>query len=306
MISSKYLDFFAKNCNERYLVLCGGRRSAKTWSTFQYLYALLSLTPLKCTVLTFSYGTMQATLEDFQRCLNLDVVGKKLGYVCELSNGSVFQFTHCDKASKALGTQCDILFINESCNLPEDVFDTYDLGARHQVILNYNPTAVAWSDKLVKEDTHNFLRTTFKDNSFLTQAQLDAFEQLRIRAEAPNASILDKYNYDVYYCGKQASASGLVYPRVRRISDAEYKAIPSDEYLGIDFGFSVDGDPTALVGTKIYEDRIYAKEYFCQKGLIEDEDIIKILKNNNNEIVCNIHEPFIPKQISQRNRRYSS
>ncbi|MCQ2973603.1 MAG: response regulator [Bacteroidales bacterium] len=40
------------------------------------------------------------------------------------------------------------------------------------------------------------------------------------------------------------------------------------------------------------------------RGENEYSDFIKILKNNNNEIVCNIHEPFIPKQISQRNRRY--
>lgn len=279
-IGNKYSDFFKQNCRERYLIMCGGRRSAKTFSTFAYLYAIALLTKIKVIVLTFSFDTLKATIEDFSDSLNLEVIGRKTGYECELSNGSVFQFNHCNMPTKALGTKCDYLFINESCNLPEEVFDAYNLGARQQVICNYNPTSVAWSDKLINEDGVNFLRTTWQDNNYLTDAQIKSFDELRIRFENPNHSILDEYNYYVFYLGEQCKASGMIFPKLQIISDYEYESVPTEEYLGLDFGFAVDGDPTALVGVKIYDDIVWVKEYMCEQGLVYNEELYQKIINN--------------------------
>lgn len=279
-ISSKYAEFFVKNCRNRYLIMCGGRRSGKTYSTFAYLYSIAILSKIKIVVLTFSYTTLKATMEDFTNSLNLQVVARKTGYECQLGNGSIFQFVNCDKSTKALGTQCDILFINESCNLPVEVFDTFNLGARYQVIMNYNPTSTAWSDKLISIDSENFIRTTWRDNEYITEAQRESFEELKRRFETPNHSILDEYNYFVYYKGEQCKATGMVYPKLKIISDLEYRTIPSDEYVGLDFGFSVDGDETAMVGCKIYDDEIYYKEYIYEKGLIDNDELAKKIYNN--------------------------
>lgn len=279
-IPPKYMDFFVRNYDERFLILQGGRRSAKTYSTFMFLYLLCSgKERLHIQVATPTYSLLQATIQDFQDCLGITVQGSKvLGDYAKTDNGSIFEFISYDKPEKAVGRKCDYLFINESIFLPESVFITLVQGVRYGIILNYNPVATAWSDKYIAEDRHNFLITTWRDNPYLTEYQKEEFENLKKRALSPNATILDTFYYKTYYLGEFSDMGGKVFNQIFTCTDEDFEKIPIKEVYGLDFGLVNGRDQTALVAVKIYDNCIYAKELIYSDMLAKDEDLSYELK----------------------------
>lgn len=278
-IPQKYLEFFIRNFDERFLILQGGRRSGKTYSTFQFLYLLCSGTErFHIQVATPTYSLLQATIQDFRDCIGLPVQGSKLlGDYAQTPNGSIFEFISYDKPEKAVGRKCDYLFLNESIFLPESVFITLIQGVRNGIILNYNPVASAWSDKYIAEDRHNFLKTTWKDNPYLTDYQKEEFENLKKRALSPTATILDQFYYKTYYLGDFTEVGGKVFTQIFTCTDEEFDKIDSYPSYGMDFGLVNGGDQTALVCVKIKDNCLYAKQLIYSNNLAKDEDLAKEL-----------------------------
>lgn len=187
----------------------------------------------------------------------------------------MWKFMHLDSKEKAQGTMCDILFVNEALNVKQEVLDTIAPGVRLFTVYNLNPTKRA--RLLEKSTADNTLVTTFKDNPYLTEAQLQEFEGMRERAMRPNATRYDTYMYNVYYLGQFAQLSGQVFPPPTVCSFDEYRQIPAKECVGIDFGFAMDGDPTAVVGVKLWHRRIYAHNYVYMRGITSAEELGRIL-----------------------------
>jgi phage terminase large subunit len=276
-IGEKYKDFFMMAKDERVLIMQGSRRSGKTTNTFLYMLALSYITKnQRYTTLTYQYPQLTKTMTDFERASGVKIRRTKEGYSYTDNNGNMFLFDHCDDTSKALGNYCDLLFINESVNVPEDIADNYMLGCTQRVILNFNPIKHGWHERYQNEN--NLLKTTFKDNPYLPQAQIDAFERLKSRAASIHATPLDKYNYQVYYLGEYSNVSGQIFTNVRTITYNEYVNIPANECLAIDFGFRDGGDATSLVGVKIYNKTIYAHCYIYDNSLERLSDLHEALE----------------------------
>lgn len=271
-IGEKYLDFFRNSKNERYQILMGGRRSGKTTNTFLYMWCLSQLTTgVKYCVLTYQFPQLSKTMSDFEKTTGVRLKRTKEGYTYRDGRNNMFVFDHCDDNSKALGNDCDFLFINESVNVPEEIADNYMLGCSGKILLNFNPIRHSWHEKYVNDN--NLIKTTFKDNPHLPAEQVAAFERLRERAELPTASPLDIFNYQVYYLGEYSNASGAVFTDVKRISLQDYMDIPEVEYLGMDFGFKEGGDPTSVVGVKISDNVIYSHCYLYDNTLEKNVDL---------------------------------
>lgn len=271
-MSDKYVDFFREARDERVLIMQGSRRSGKTTNTFLFLYGLSKITDgLKYTTLTYQYPQLAKTMADFEKCTGCRIKRTKEGYTYRDSRGNLFLFDHCDDTSKALGNDCDLLFMNESVNIPEEIADNYMLGCTGKVLLNFNPIHHAWHDKYLTRN--NLLKTTFKDNEYLTESQIMAFERLRERAESPIASPLDIFNYEVYYCGNYSNISGSVFTDVKTITYQEYVNLDVPEYFGMDFGFRAGGDATSIVGVKLHNKTIYAHLYLYDNSLERLEDL---------------------------------
>lgn len=273
-ISKKYLKFFVENIDSRYTILVGGRRSAKTWSTFKWLHILGSGKPKVIMVAAASNSQLLATINDFQECLGFNVQGSVLyGMHFRLSNGTMFQFKSFDEYTKCVGQKADILFLNEAINLDEKSFTTLVQGITGQIFLNYNPTQKnTYINKFVNEDGSNLLRTTWKDNSHLTAAMVEEFENIKKRAMKPTASPFDVYSYRVFYLGEDAEMGGKVFPLLYTCTDDEYNKVDAKEVKGLDFGFVESRDFTALAGVKISDNCLYIKEYIydnveCQKDI---------------------------------------
>lgn len=272
--SKKYIDFF-RDCvadGVKNVLLQGSRRSRKTWSTIDWLFDLGALMgSVVILVATDTYPTLQLTMQDFEACTGVQIHGSdRLGLHCYTDNNVLWQFKHFDSATDAQGSQCDFLFVNEAVKMNEAAAATLRMGVRRQSYYNFNPTQKSWVQRL---DNSRTLCTTFRDNPFITEEQLAEFENIRERAQRPNASRFDLYQYRVYYLGEFDQFVGRIFTDIGRISLEAYRNIPAMESYGIDFGFATDGDPTTLVGCKRWNGKIYFHEYIYEKGLTNDREL---------------------------------
>lgn len=277
-IGRTYYDFFQRTIGERHVFLQGGRRSGKTFATFQWLAAIGGMQGnTTIVVLCYQLPQLRSTIDDFERVTGAAVVCSTTDGYTSVTPGVRWLFRHCDDKSKAQGTQADYLFVNEAVNFPfeKGIIETYSYGIREQIIYNFNPTkSWRYGDDRINE--RNLLQTTWRDNERnLTEEQKEEFEQLRIRAQRPNATNYDRYQYAVYYCGNFAMMVGSVFGAIGRCSVEDYEQLPAQECFGIDFGFATDGDPTTLMGVKVHERKVYVRQYIYERGLTSDEDLCR-------------------------------
>ena len=293
-ISSKYQQFFNDTRNERHVFLQGGRRSGKTFSTFLYLqYKAAFLNDgntLNIMVVCFQFPQLQKTIADFTAAVGVEVRGSTTEGMIADTMGARWHFHYFDSKEKAQGTKCDILFINEAPNVLQEVAEVLMLGVRLQCFYNYNPTKKFWGTNYLNDK--NLLCTTWRDNEYLTEEQRGEFEKLKERATHPKARKWDIAQYKIYYLGEFADLAGNVFGNIRKCSDDDFKAIPAEETIGLDFGFATDGDPTACVGVKLYGDTIYIKQYIYQRGLTSDEELDEMLNNCGINRHVEIHSDY--------------
>lgn len=189
-----------------------------------------------------------------------------------------------------------------------DVKDLYkrqrggDESTPKRMTLSFNPIlqshwiyeewfkAVAWSDdqKEYKSDDLSILKTTYKDNQFLTTQDHKDLENER-----------DKYRYNVYTLGNWGILGHVIFTNWRVEDLSQMQAQFTNHRDGLDFGFSVD--PSAL-WIAHYDKRhktIYVYDELYQKGLTNDLLAQEIkAKIGNRYVVCDSAEP---KSIAELN-----
>lgn len=275
-ITQKYREFLLRTYDsERHVVLMGGRRSGKTYATFQWLAQVGELLGgCEILVVCAEYAPLQRTMEDFVGAVGVTPHGSLVhGYTATTAGNVRWKFAHFASAEKAQGTKCDYLFVNEAVNVPHEVITALLPAVRRQAYYNFNPTAKGWLNDYMTEA--NTLRTTWRDNPHLTEEQREIFEEYKRRAESPTASVIDRRAYAVYYLGEFADYGGKIFGGVERCSVEQYRNISAPEFYGLDFGFAAteNSDPTVLIGCKIFAGRVYAHQYIYEVGLVRDEDL---------------------------------
>lgn len=240
-----------------------------------WLYFLCSGTErFNVMIAAASSSQLQATIQDAEDSLGLIITGNKVyGDSCILPNGSLWQFRNFDEYTKCVGHKADYLFLNEAVNLDEKSFGTLIQGIRKQIILNYNPTRACWVDKYINPEKDNLMITTWQDNPYLTEYQIEEFENIKKRALSPTATIFDRYAYEVFYKGVFTNMSGKVFQQVYSCTDEEFEKIPVQYSTGMDFGFVDSKDFTTLVQVKIYQNCIYARERLYSNHLTNNKDL---------------------------------
>lgn len=238
-----------------------------------------------------SSSQLQATIQDAEDSLGLVIAGNKVyGDSCVLPNGSLWQFKNFDDFSKCVGQKADYLFLNEAVNLDEKSFGTLIQGIRKQIILNYNPTRECWVSKYINPEKDNLMITTWQDNPYLTEYQIEEFENIKRRALSPTATIFDKYAYEVFYKGVFTNMSGKVFRQVYSCTTEEFNRIPVECASGMDFGIVDSGDFTTLVQVKIYQNCLYCNELLYSNHLANDKDLAwelhRLGYDNTTTIVC--------------------
>lgn len=291
----------------RLIVAYGSSRSSKSVSIMQ-LFAILLLTrkKLKITVWRETRVTAVATvLEDFKKLLmdnpSLDIEfvynKKDASFVCKKTK-SVIYFSGTDQTSKVLGMYQDISFFNEISEFSEEVYLQIAQRTQETIFSDYNPSGETFLDKYINRDDSIFMRSTYKDNPFLSKGivnQLEGYNPYEVGSTYVNeegTKLLNKANdkevnpnnqppknllnvkngtvnewyWLVYGLGLKAEKPNKIYSGWTTCSKEFYDNLDLEEYAGLDFGVS---SPTAVVNVKFDGDRTFYLDEVLYKPMGE-------------------------------------
>lgn len=273
-ISKVYLRHFVKNIDSRYVICIGGRRSGKSFATLKFLHFLLSGKPKKLMIIAATFPAIQLVIEDFQNATGLIVQGSLLyGYSCLMANGSLIQFRAFDRAEKVQGTTADYLYFEEFLNIPEEVIRTAMMSCKGQMYFCANPTKkVKLLDDIINEDKSNYLKTTYLDNPYLTEAQRVEFDNIKLRSLQPNATKYDIFQAKVYCDGEFGDLVGKAFDNIEYTDFKTFTDVPTQEIIVTDLAFG-GTDKTAICGFKLYNSKMYIHTYKYKQGTLNPKEL---------------------------------
>lgn len=262
-------EVFEKNrqAGTRIVINQGGTSSGKTYAILQHLLIRAYEEPLHISVCSVTLGHLKkGALKDFifilsQLGLYDEKVHNKTNNTFHLG-GSFLEFFSLDQPGKARGPRRDILYVNE-CNLiPYETFNQLLLRTRKQAFIDYNPAdEYHWIyDKLLPREDVTFIKSTFRDNPFLSAEVVKEIERLKET---------DPELWRIYGEGERGTNRNTIYPNWELCD-----SIPEgcDIIYGLDFGYI---NPSALVRIGIKEKSAYCEEVYYQSYLTNAQRIEK-------------------------------
>ena len=172
---------------------------------------------------------------------------------------------------------------------------------KKRLVLSFNPILKdhwiyeeyfdIWEDnkQYVEKDNVSILKTTYKDNKFLTEDDIIALE-----------NETDKYYYEVYTLGNWGILGALIFTNWRVEDFTEIEKTFDNYRNGLDWGFGVD--PFAF--TRSHFDRKKKTLYICDEiyatELLNDESATLVRDMIGNEVVvCDSAEPKSIKEYKK-------
>jgi PBSX family phage terminase large subunit len=157
---------------------------------------------------------------------------------------------------------------------------TYD-GMPNQFYFDFNPSdPYFWIyDKIVYQKDCTFIKSTYKDNTFLPEYAIKEIEKLQ--ETSPDL-------WTVYGLGEVALITNLIYNHYKIIDK-----IPEGEnkFYGLDFGFN---HPTVLTEITEIDSCYYVNELIYQSNLTNNDLIMilnNVIENKNLPIYADCAEP---------------
>ena len=170
-----------------------------------------------------------------------------------------------------------------------------------RLILSFNPVLKShwifkefftfWDETktIYKSDTISILKSTYKDNEFLTQDDIDALE-----------NETDKYYYEVYTLGNWGVLGAIIFKNWHTEDISELIKTFDKWKVGLDFGFA--HDPAGLVVTHYDKKKktIYIFDELYETELTNDMLANEVKKKVGREyVVCDSSEPKSIKELKQ-------
>jgi phage terminase large subunit len=269
----------AYNERKRIIVNKGSTRSSKTWSTLQLLYIIaeLSKTPRLISIVSESMPHLKkGCIRDFENMLRSEGkwVAKHWNATDKIYkiNESHIEFFSADQPAKVHGPARDILYINECINIPYETYRQLAIRTTETIFIDFNPCFEFWVDeKVLARPESKLIHSTYRDNEYLTKAQIQEIES--------NKS--DKEWWQVYGLGETGSKVGLILQNWDIVSTLP--SIYKNRWIGIDFGFT--NDPTAIVDIRVAEGELWIDEILYAQGY------------DNLQIAQHLSEYGIPRSI---------
>lgn len=259
--------------NKRFICHVGGSRSTKTYSILQSLIVYAMMTPKKTiSIVRKSFPPLRGTaMKDFFDILNeLKIYDEAQHYVNEsqyrFKNGSIIEFFSVDDAQKLRGRKRDICFCNEANELSFEEFSQLNLRTTDKMIFDWNPSVESyhWLNELMLRPKAIVIHSTYKDNPFLKQAQIDEIEGLKQ---------VDEGYYRVYCLGIPAALKQNIFTHQ---TIGEYLDQDTTLY-GLDIGYN---HPTALVQISLSANTMWVKELIYSSNLTT-ADLSSVMYNLN-------------------------
>lgn len=319
--SLKYIDEeLVSGCSV--VILEGSSRSGKTWSVIDFIiYLCIHLHKddgCSIIILRETYAEFKDSLyEDFKRRLDyyeLDNPFHRAKEVKSFKIGkSTIKFMGCDNIGRAHGAGSDYLFCNEMMSIDEGVFNQLEQRCRIMVFGDYNPSFTRhWVfDKVLNRSDVAFLRTTFKDNPFVSHKEKNKLlsyepyepgsyvvtpegqllyqgEEISEKNQPPphptnvEQGTADEFMWKCYGLGLRGAMKGVVFPYITWLDEA-----PSGLTFtkGLDFGFTTD--PSALIDYARRGRNVYIKPLWYAPTETSDEmnNVLKFCKTSKKQII---------------------
>lgn len=221
---------------------------------------------------------------------------KETDMTIEFPNGSKIIHLGLDDEQKLLSiNNIGCFWIEEAFEVSKEIVEQINLRMRakvenQQIIMSWNPISKnSWIYDFVEvkpPENSVKLHFTFKDNPFLSQAYIDAMEDMRIRNPAKAR---------VYYYGEYGvNPEGLVLTnwRCEDFDAMKLAAAGLEHRVGMDIGYI---DPSAVINT-LYDrnnKNIYVFEEFYKRGcqLSDLSSAIKDMNIGKTKIFVDAAEP---------------
>ena len=179
-----------------------------------------------------------------------------------------------------------------------------DENIRKRMILSFNPILqshwiytqkfanLAWADDqtFYQDNDVLILKTTYKDNRFLTSQDIRRLENEK-----------DDYRYQVYTLGNWGILGEVIFTnwRVEDLSDRMDQF--TNRRNGLDFGFSSDPAAIAVMHLDMMRKELYIIDEFYERGLTNQllaGEIINLI--GNDLIVCDSSEPKSIQELREK------
>lgn len=284
--------------------LQGSSRSTKTWGGIDLIIFLTTIKHKEkgCSINIYraTYNEFKTTLyDDFKRRLKDFDLDNKFDRATEISVFRIGKSTVNLLGDGKFGGGCDYAFFNEVMFISEEVFKQVTMRCRVFWWVDYNPCFSAhWLFERVspREDVA-FLRTTFKDNPFISPSELN--EILITEPWLPGSYYIE--NDEPYYNGEPVSETNQPPPHPDNLHTADevywkvfglglkgfmkgavikqlewIEEFPDMEFIyANDFGFTVD--PNALVKYAEDEYNIWT-ELLIYHPIDSDKELVATLE----------------------------
>jgi phage terminase large subunit len=256
---------------KRFIINQGGSRSSKTYSIIQLLIFISLTTPdIKISIVRKSFPALRGSvLRDFVEImsqLNLYDENRhnKTNQVYYFTNGAEIEFFSVDVAQKVRGRKRDICYLNEANELEFEDFTQLSLRTNKCLFIDFNPSDTDhWLYELLNDARSILLKSTYKDNIFLSK---------EIITEIENLINVDENYYKIYALGERPISTTRIYSHFKTYTDN----IGFDDWCyGLDIGFN---HSTALVKVGYRGDIIYVEE-IIYKNKITLSDLIEEMKD---------------------------
>ena len=237
------LAFLRENVPKyRICSLRGGTRSAKTWSTLQFLIELCCKFPdagITIDIVRETVPALKATvMKDFFSILQEEnLYNEKFHNKTDkiyILFGNEIQFFSLDDEQKVRGRKRQILYANEANEMDYEVWKQLLPRTSHKIILDYNPSMYEhWIYEFVEtRDDCALCVTTYLDNPHLTLEQIEEIERFKV---------YDYEHYKVFGLGERAKlrTGAEFYHAFRRGAHVKKLTYNPDLPVHLTFDFNV-------------------------------------------------------------------
>ena len=179
-----------------------------------------------------------------------------------------------------------------------------DEHIKKRMILSFNPILqshwiyaqkfanLAWADDqtFYRDDDVLILKTTYRDNRFLTSQDIRRLENEK-----------DEYRYQVYTLGNWGVLGEVIFTnwRVEDLSDRLNQF--TNHRNGLDFGFSSDPAAIAVMHLDMMRKKLYIYDEFYERGLTNQMLAVETIKLIGDDLVtCDSSEPKSIQELREK------
>lgn len=279
----------------RFIIEQGGTRSSKTYSLCQLVIVhCLMNKGVIISIVRKSFPSLRGSvMRDFFEVMNeLGIYREKnhhkTEHIYHFDNGSMIEFFAVDDEQKLRGRKRDILWANEANELDFEEFNQLNMRTTGKLIFDFNPSDnYHWLYDLIVRDESILIKSTYKDNPFLSDAIIKEIENLKN---------VDEGYYRVYALGEKGIGKSTIYSHWKYWND-DFNLDNHEVIYGLDFGFN---NPTTLIEVKVMNNQFIVNELFYESGYTSSDLIRKINElgiSKKKEIICDGARPEIIEDL---------